>query len=131
MHDYGNPYVFRLHHGQAEENAQADAGGLLGEHALQPGVRAVIKQVQRQMPQSPANAQDEHAQPFSVPFLKNGLEKAPPAVLFSEKRGINHEEIQRKQRQIQPHIRICEGREKCARHAFHHIIQKNAQEIQE
>ena len=83
------------------------------------------------MPQAPAHAQNEHAQPFSVPLLKQRLEKAPPAIFFSEKRGIDHEKIQRKHRQIQPHIRVREGRKKRARHAFHRIIQENAQEIQE
>ena len=83
------------------------------------------------MPQAPAHAQNEHAQPFPIPFLKNGLKKTSPAIFFSEKRGIDHEKIKRKHRQIQPHIRVRKRRKKRARHALHRIIQENAQEIQE
>ena len=61
VHGNRHPDIVRLHEGIAEEDPQADTGNDLKKNTDHRSVRAVIKDVERQMPQSPEHSQNQNA----------------------------------------------------------------------
>ena len=118
MHNNRNPDIAGLHLCIAKEYSDSDTGYQLADNALQPGLGAVEKQVDRQVPEAPENTQQQNTCALSEPFLQHRLEEAPPSVLLSEKCSVYQEEIKGQNQKIKPCIGTLKHFKKHPRFAF-------------
>lgn len=104
MHDNGHPDIAGLHLRIAKEYGKPRAGEQLADDTLQPGIRAVIKHVDREMPESPHDAKQQHSCPLAESLLKHRLQESAPSVFLTEKGCEYKEEINGKGHHIYPYI---------------------------
>ena len=124
---------------KSKEYAQCNTGDKLCGNTLKPCIRCIVKQVQREMPQSPEYTKDENSFSHSKMLLQDRLQKVTPSIFFSEKGGKDEEKADKQRKQWQPEHRrskkseegicsiVCEaGNQKisCKQHEKQNYIQK-------
>ena len=71
----------------AEECAKGHTGDQLPQQAEQCSHRTVVIEIQRQMPQSSQQAQQDHALSRAKTALQDGLQVVTPTVLLTKHQG--------------------------------------------
>lgn len=105
MQDDRDPDVVCFHISKSKEYAQCNTGDKLCGNTLKPCIRCIVKQVQREMPQSPEYTKDENSFSHSKMLLQDRLQKVTPSIFFSEKGGKDEEKADKQRKQWQPEHR--------------------------
>ena len=99
MQDDRDPDVVCFHISKSKEYAQCNTGDKLCGNTLKPCIRCIVKQVQREMPQSPEYTKDENSFSHSKMLLQDRLQKVTPSIFFSEKGGKDEEKADKQRKQ--------------------------------
>ena len=87
MQDDRDPDVVCFHISKSKEYAQCNTGDKLCGNTLKPCIRCIVKQVQREMPQSPEYTKDENSFSHSKMLLQDRLAKSNAIHILTPKKA--------------------------------------------